>query len=76
MGNRLWITYAWVDNIEGDFDYLVQELEKVGVDARYDRVELIPGRQLWEQIAEGITVGQLDGWAYLVTPNSEVICRV
>ena len=42
MGNRLWIAYAWADNVEGDFDYLVQELERVGLDARYDRVELTP----------------------------------
>jgi len=40
MGNRLWIAYAWADNVEGDFDYVVQELERVGLDARYDRVEL------------------------------------
>jgi len=40
MGNRLWIAYAWADNVEVDFDYLVQELERVGPDARYDRVEL------------------------------------
>jgi hypothetical protein len=42
MGNRLSIAYAWADNVEGDFDYLVQELERVGLDARYDRVELTP----------------------------------
>jgi len=70
MVNRLWITYAWADNVEGDFDYLVQELGRVGVDARYDKVELIPGRHLWEQIGDRIVSGPFDGWAYLITPNS------
>ena len=36
MGKRLWITYVWADNEEGDFDYLVQELGKVGVAVRYE----------------------------------------
>ncbi len=26
--NPLWITYSWADNEEGDFDYLIQELER------------------------------------------------
>lgn len=40
------------------------------MDARYDRVELIPGRRLWEQIGDRIASGPFDGWAYLITPNS------
>lgn len=67
---RLWITYAWKDNQEGDFDYLVQELARFGVVATYDRVALIPGLRLWEQIGDKITSGDLDGWAYLITPKS------
>jgi len=43
---ELWITYAWKDNEEGDFSYLVQELEGVGVRARYDRIALVTGRRL------------------------------
>ena len=66
----VWITYAWVDNEEGDFDYLVQDLRGVGVEARYDKIELVPGRHLWAQIGERITKGPYDGWAYLITPNS------
>ena len=67
---RVWITYAWLDNVEGDFDYLRQELAGVGVEARYDRIELVAGQRLWDQIAERITKGPFDGWAYLITPNS------
>ena len=67
---KVWITYAWVDNQEGDFTYLVQELNAFGVEAKYDRIVIIPGRDLWDQIAREITNGDIDGWAYLITPNS------
>lgn len=67
---RLWITYAWADNEGGDFSYLVQELQSVGVDATFDRVALVTGRDLWAQIGDHIASGPIDGWAYLVTPNS------
>lgn len=67
---HVWITYAWADNQEGDFSYLVQELRTVGVEAKYDRIAIIPGRDLWDQIANEIAQGQIDGWAYLLTPSS------
>ena len=70
MSPRLWITYAWIDNEEGDFDYVVQRLEEVGVDARYDRVALVPGQRLWEQIASHILDPATLGWAWLLTPAS------
>jgi len=66
----LWITYAWKDDEGGDFSYLVQELEAVGVSVRYDRNTLVPGRPLWGQIAEQITTSPLSAWASLLTPNS------
>jgi hypothetical protein len=67
---RLWLTYAWADNEEGDFSYLVQELDAAGIDVTYDRIALVPGRRLWDQIGAQITRGPYDGWAYLLTPNS------
>jgi hypothetical protein len=70
MISQLWLTYAWMDNLEGDFDYLVQELEKAGIPALYDKIALIPGRRLWDQIAKKISKEPLSGWAYLITPNS------
>lgn len=66
----IWIAYAWIDNEEGDFTYLVQELNRVGVEATYDKIAIIPGRRLWEQIGNQITNGPIDGWGYLITPNS------
>ena len=59
MPNPLWITYAWADNDEGDFDYLVNQLEDAGVPAIYDKIALVPGQRLWEQIAARITTGRL-----------------
>lgn len=70
MANRLWITYAWADNDEGDFDHLVNRLEAGRVPATYDKIALVPGQRLWEQIADQITDGNLAGWAYLITPRS------
>lgn len=66
----LWITYAWSDNDEGDFDFLVQKLAEVGVDAKYDKIALVPGRRLWQQIGNAISSDSLSGWAYLITPSS------
>ena len=67
---KLWITYAWTDNAEGDFGYLVQKLEAANISTTYDRVALIPGRRLWEQIEDRITDQDLDGWAILITAAS------
>ncbi len=67
---ELWITYAWKDDEEGDFTFLVQELAQVRVKVTYDKVALVSGRRLWEQIADRVTAGPYDGWAYLLTPNS------
>ena len=38
--------------------------------AEYDRIQLVPGQRLWEQIGERVTKGPFDGWAYLLTPSS------
>lgn len=70
MTNPLWITYCWADNDEEDFYYVVQELEKAGIPALYDKIALVPGRRLWPRIAKKITEEPLSGWAYLVTPRS------
>ena len=67
---QVWITYAWADNEVGDFSYLMQQLDAVGVQAKYDRIALVAGKRLWEQIGEEIVNGDIDGWAYLVTPKS------
>jgi len=63
----VWITYAWVDDAEGDFSYLVGELEAAGMTTSYDRVALVPGRRLWDQIANQIARPDLSGWPELAS---------
>ena len=70
MAPRVWITYAWKDEEDGDFSYLVQNLERAGIEAEYDKVSLVPGLRLWDQIGERILDPTTDGWASLLTPNS------
>lgn len=67
---KLWTTYAWKDNEEGNFDYLMQELNNFGIPTEYDKVAIIPGQRLWTQIADKINSADTTGWAYLITPNS------
>jgi hypothetical protein len=66
----LWLTYAWVDNEDGDFDYIAQELRGFGVDTIYDKVAIVPGQRLWSQIANHISDPNTQGWAFLITPSS------
>ncbi len=67
---KIWLTYAWKDNDEGNFDYLVQQLGKIGCEADYDKISLVPGMRLWAQISDRIIRGSYDGWGYLLTPMS------
>jgi hypothetical protein len=67
---RIWLTYAWADNVQGDFSYLVQELDAAGIVATYDKIAIIPGQKLWEQIASRITKDLINGWGYLITSQS------
>lgn len=67
---KLWITYAWKDNEDGNFDYFMQELSNFGIPTEYDKIAIIPGQRLWTQIADKINSPETTGWAYLITPNS------
>lgn len=69
-GKSIFITYAWVDNAEGNLDFIVQELERAGLNVRFDRRELVPGRRIWDQIAGVIADEDTDAWGYLVTRSS------
>lgn len=67
----IWLTYAWVDNKEGDVDFVAQELEAAGMTVRLDRWELHAGGRLWEQIGSKISNPQVtDAWVLYATPNS------
>lgn len=67
----VWLTYAWVDNNDGDVDYIAQELMRAGLKVKLDRWNLIAGRRLWEQIEKDITdPSQSDGWLLYATQAS------
>jgi hypothetical protein len=49
---KLWLTYAWKDNEDQDIDFIVQELDPLDLEVRFDRRNLIAGQRLWDQIGE------------------------
>lgn len=71
MPKKLWVTYAWKDNEDKDIDYIVQELDKAGLDVRFDRRSLVPGQRLWIQIGGAITdPAECDAWGIVLTARS------
>lgn len=68
--SKLWLTYAWKDNEDQDVDFVIADLKSSGVNVRYDRVQLLAGRRLWEQIDAGIRDPDITAWAIYVTENS------
>lgn len=68
--SKLWLTYAWKDNELDDVDHIISELGKANVDVRYDRVQLLAGRRLWDQIDASIRDPKISAWAIYVTENS------
>jgi len=68
---KVWLSYAWKDNEDQQVDWIVQELEKQNIEIHLDNRDLIPGRKLWDQIADAISAPDIcDAWIFLVTPNS------
>ncbi|MGR3376781.1 toll/interleukin-1 receptor domain-containing protein [Salipiger abyssi] len=70
MSNRLWLTYAWRNNEDEDIDYLIQKLEDIGLEVKYDRATLLAGRPLWDQLDAQIDWANIDAWAIYVTKES------
>lgn len=70
MKKRLWLTYAWGNNKTNEVDYLIQELERRGLDVKYDRAVLLAGRPLWDQLDEQIDWRNIDAWAIYMTRQS------
>ncbi len=67
----IWITYAWIDNSDGDVDFVAQELTRSGLTVKLDRWNVGAGRRLWEQIEQFITdPAQCDAWLLYATQNS------
>ena len=68
---RIWITYAWDDNLNKDVDFIAQELTSAGLTIKLDRWNLSAGKPLWEQIARFITESsESDAWLLIATQNS------
>lgn len=68
---KIWLTYAWKDNEDADIDHVVSSLQATGLGVKYDRIHLLAGRKLWDQIDKAITTpSECDGWAIFVTRNS------
>lgn len=68
---KIWLTYAWKDNVDNDVDFIAQEIEKAGIKVNLDKWTIIAGKRLWEQIEKFITEkNECDGWIFYVTQNS------
>jgi len=68
---KIWITYAWADNENGDVDFVAQELEQAGMEVKLDRWNISAGQRLWQQIEDFICSEQhSDAWLLVATSNS------
>ena len=68
---KFWLTYAWVDNEDKDIDFIIIELKNLGIEVKFDRRNLIPGKKLWQQIGSNITdPDKCDAWGIVLTKNS------
>lgn len=65
-----WMTYAWRDNEDQSVDFVVQELEDIGLTVKLDRWNIGTGRRLWEQIEQHIVDPEIDAWLFVVTQTS------
>jgi hypothetical protein len=67
----IWITYAWTDNVNGDVEFVAQELVNAGLLVKLDRWNIQAGKRLWPQI-EGFIQDpvQCDAWILYATQNS------
>ncbi len=67
----IWITYAWDDNINGDVDFIAQELAGAGLRVKLDHWQIRSGKRLWERI-DGFIQDETASHAWLLyaTENS------
>lgn len=67
----IWLTYAWNDNMDGDVDFIAQELTRAGLEVKLDRWNLTVGKRLWEQIETFIQdPSKSDAWLLCATQAS------
>lgn len=67
---KLWMTYAWKDNEDEDVDHIIAEIRAKGIEVGYDRVQLLAGHLIWEQIAAAINSDEVTAWAIYISENS------
>ncbi len=68
---KIWITYAWTDNQQGDVDFIAQELQQAGAEVKLDRWNISAGNRLWPQIEEFICSKEhSDAWLLIATAHS------
>lgn len=68
---KLWLTYAWTDNEDGNVDHLVARLRSAGIDVLLDKEQLQAGKRLWSQIDGLVTDPEkTDAWAIYITRNA------
>ncbi|MDZ4761228.1 MAG: toll/interleukin-1 receptor domain-containing protein [Alphaproteobacteria bacterium] len=68
---RLWLTYAWADNDDRQIDHVIQAIEGAGLAVAFDRVHLIPGQRIWQQLDAAISdPSKTDAWAIYATRAS------
>jgi hypothetical protein len=71
VADKLWLTYAWIDNENDDVDFIIQRLRDEGLDVHYDRRQIIPGQRIWPQIDKAIGDPEItDAWGIYVTEHS------
>lgn len=69
--NKLWVSYAWADDSNGDVEFVCQMIEKVGIEVNLDRWRLGAGKRLWPQIEQFIIdPSKSDAWAFYATQTS------
>lgn len=67
----IWLTYAWEDNVNGDVDFVAQELTRAGLNVKLDRWNLTAGKRLWVQIESFIQdPSKSDAWLIYATQIS------
>lgn len=68
---KVWITYAWKDNEDGDVDFIAQELQALGLHVKTDRWDIQAGKRLWTQIESFIqSDAESDAWILYATQHS------
>ena len=66
--NKLWISYAHVDNERLAIDFVDQELTKLGLEIKRDRWNIQAGQHYWPQIADNILdPAKSDAWLLFAT---------